>query len=114
MGYGREYITRDLNYTNVMGTNDICPIIYTILVSDSNPGPGIVSIYYYSSADGTTESKESTAIADITDGSQQTEVIVYDINGKIVKTCGNGKVTLPEAQGIYIINDGNKIFKVRK
>jgi len=104
---------RDLNYTNVEGSDAICPVIYELGYYDAWGAPW-VNLYYYSSADGTIEPKQVTDITETTDISQEKAVIIYDINGKVIKTCGNGKITLPEAQGIYIINDGGKIYKVKK
>lgn len=107
-------VARDLNYTNVIGSDAICPIIYTMFDEYSHmiwEGHSAYSVYYYSSENGTLEPKNSTAITDVTENQKQNIIRIYDVNGTLVRTCTDGKITLPETHGIYIINNGGKVTK---
>ena len=55
-----------------------------------------------------------TAIGEIVNDAQQKPATVYDVQGKQVKSCANGNVTLPDTKGIYIIRQGDKVIKMKK
>ena len=109
-----ERCVRDTNYRNVKGSDAICPIIYSISEYDWLPSFAY-SIYYYSSEDGTLEPRQNvTAITDIADDSKPVPAVIYDVQGKVIKTCSGNNITLPEASGIYIVRQGNNVMKMKK
>ena len=113
-GGGSEGCVRDVNYQDVKGSDAPCPIIWGKSNSDWHPGT-FYSIFYYSSEDGTLEPRQNvTAIGEIVNDAQQIPATVYDVQGKQVKTCANGNVTLPDTKGIYIIRQGDKVIKMKK
>ena len=113
-GFGHQRCVRDVNYKDVKGSDAPCPIIWGKSDSDWHPGT-FYSIFYYSSEDGTIEPKQNiTAIGEIVNDVQQIPAMVYDVQGKQVKTCTNGNVTLPNTKGIYIIRQGDKVIKMKK
>ena len=113
-GFSNNRCVRDTKYRNVKGSDAICPIIYSIGRYDWSPSFAY-SIYYYSSEDATLEARHNaTAITDIADDSKPAPAVIYDVQGKQVKTCANGNVTLPNTKGIYIIRQGNNVMKMKK
>ena len=113
-GFGSQRCVRDTNYKNVKGSDAICPVIYSKIEGDWLPSIAY-SIFYYSSEDGTIEARQNiTAIGEIVNDVQQIPATVYDVQGKHVKTCANGNVTLPNTKGIYIIRQGDKVIKMKK
>ncbi|MBO4663143.1 MAG: hypothetical protein J5663_01880, partial [Bacteroidaceae bacterium] len=113
-GFGRQRCVRDTNYKNVKGSDAICPVIYSINEGDWLPSIAY-SIFYYSSEDGTIEARHNaTAITDIADDSKPASAVIYDVQGKVIKTCSGNNITLPEASGIYIVRQGNNVMKMKK
>ena len=114
IGGGSEGCVRDVNYKDVKGSDAPCPIIWGKSHHDWHPGT-LYSIFYYSSEDGTLEPRQNVAaIGEIVNDAQQKPATVYDVQGKQVKTCANGNVTLLDVKGIYIIRQGDKVIKMKK
>ena len=114
IGGGSERCVRDVNYKDVKGSDAPCPIIWGKSNHDWHPGT-LYSIFYYSSEDGTLEPKQNiTAITDIADDSKPAPAVIYDVQGKVIKTCSGNNITLPEASGIYIVRQGNNVMKMKK
>ena len=75
----------------------------------------VYSVFYYSSEDATLEARHNvTAIDDIADDAKQAPAVIYDIHGKVIKTCTGNNITLPETSGIYIVRQGNNVMKMKK
>ncbi len=106
-----DICVRDTNYWDVKGADARCPIIYSIVRNYFLFSGVAYAVYYYSSENGTLEPKNPTAITDVTENQEQNVIRIYDVNGTLVRTCTDGKVTLPETHGIYIINNGGKVTK---
>ena len=113
-GGGSEGCVRDVNYKDVKGSDAPCPIIWGKSNYEWHPGT-FYSIFYYSSEDGTLEPRQNiTAITDIADDSKPAPAVIYDVQGKVIKTCSGNNITLPEASGIYIVRQGNNVMKMKK
>ncbi|MBP5479838.1 MAG: hypothetical protein J6Y15_10815 [Bacteroidaceae bacterium] len=113
-GFFYQKSVRDTNYKNVKGSDAIRPVIYSKSEYDWLPSIAY-SVFYYSSEDGTLEARNSaTAIDDIADDSKPAPAVIYDVQGKVIKTCSGNNITLPEASGIYIVRQGNNVTKMKK